>query len=288
MVACNEIVGKAPVSLPFMNSRRRALALTVIVLVLALTALGVVLVTHSDSPAGLNASSLVLHGKLRSARISLSVSTGAVTITGNVDINFDTNQLSGTVQIPAIFSTATYRIIASHNRLYINVPSLASAGQAPWVALPLPTPKLAPLDRALMFAGMTRQTVMSTLSQHGSVTRAGLFTTYTTVTPHAHVIVPNNFPVSLPRTLRLTTSMTVGPATQFAAGTYTLSNKNFYLSVQVTVQSYNSRVVIAAPAPRSVQPVTPRLLDRILGSTSSKLRRFLTPAGIASLRQLRV
>jgi len=258
----------------------------VIIVVAGLTALGVVLATANNSPPGLSASSLQLHGQPpRTATVALSVSTGAVTVTGTVHVNFVTNELDGVIQIPAVFSTATYRLVAAHHHLYLNVPSLASTVRSPWVTMMLPTPSLVRLDAALQNAG---RSMTSPRRPGTTVTHAGAFTTYTNVDAHARVAVPPNFPVTVPASVQLTSATTVGPQGQFAARSDTFSAPNFFLSVQVTVVAYNSRVVISTPPGRDVQPLTPQLLTRVFGPRSSKIRRFLTPAGIASLSQLRV
>ncbi len=269
-----------------MATSRRTLALALVGASVAVAGLiTYVAVGATTSPSD---ASLALHGSVpTTATMTLAIDTGgSAQITATVDVNFLDNEIAGTATVPGVFSPTTYNFVIANQHLYLGVPSLTSLVHSPWVSLPVTIPPLYPVSLEMSSVKVD----LGLLGFLGTRTTSvqGPFTTYTYQRPSGSITLPSDVPLHIPHPVAITTTVTLASAGQLSAASITLSGRSLYLHATLTVTAYDVPVSITVPPARDVQPLTPALRERVLGSHAGKLNQLLTPAGIASLGQIRV
>ena len=162
---------------------------------LVATVLGVIYAATDSNPSGASDAALNYHGSLRTAQMEITIDTGQrYDVNGTIDMNFVTNRIRATVNIPLFFSTATISAIMANSQLYLTTPSIQSTAAKPWLSIPHGTNDLFPIQSTLEDF---RQNLFC-LQAIGpvKVTTTGPYTTYSTVgaVPKDTCMVPS--PVS--------------------------------------------------------------------------------------------
>ena len=273
-----------------MASPRKALGALITALALALTTGGVIVAASDSNPEGINDAALALHGEApRTGSFNITIDTGQqYQVTGTLNINFRKNQMAGTLNVATIFSTTHIGIIFAEKHLYLGLPSLKSLVHAPWVSVPVPNaPELFGLSIDLANPRVDILRIMQTM---GSVvtTKNGPLTTYTVVR-HTHLQIPIKTGINFGTSTTLTVSYTAASAGQLAAAMISVDSGKIHVTVHLTTTAYNAPVNTSPPPAGQVHDLTKALRRLIFGTANpSPISQLLTPAGIASLGQIRV
>lgn len=279
-----------------MGTSSRLVGAAVTTLALVLTGVGVYFAAADTNPTGLSDSSLALHGRPpTSLTADLSISTnGPNQITGTIEADLATGDLRGQINVPTVFATTSYTIIIDHGTVYLGAPSLESILTTPWVSIPKAVTSRSALNAANLVApvlansGHELTQILPAILGQVTVTHEGPFTTYHSTHVEPRLSIPKASGLKIPRDITLTSAVTVASAGQLASLSETLSDAHSYFRITLTVLSYDHPVHITAPPASSVRPLTPALRHQVLGNEKGGLNQLLTPAGIASLGQIRI
>ncbi len=261
------------------NPQRLGAALLAVV-ALGMTATGVVWAA-TDSSNGAAGDPLDLRGyPPRTAQLHVTISTGqAYNVSGDLNVNFSTNALSGRLLIPMAFSAVPVDVRLVHHHLYLGSPNLATVVGKGWVSMNSSQPDLYGLalemtkpDLALI-SGFTTKTV----------THNGSNTTYDYVRQNATIRPPAGLPITVPTNAAIDFSITVGSGGEVAAAKFTVTSKTSTAWIAVTVTSYNQPARIVAPPPSKTVPVTQSGLSKIFGGSAGSLLAPLATAGQGQL-----
>lgn len=242
------------------------------------------------SPTAVTEADLALHGHAPTSLVATyTVSDGQYSVTGRVRVDFATREVAGTVNVPGFISVDSASFVLTATTLYLDEPTLDSTVGAPWVDVSTPRAGGGFAALAHLLAS-TRSLVETGTSGLGveTVTRVRSFARFRFHNPTAHVVFPVGVPLRFPRAVDLTTSVTVGSAGQFAAGSVSAVAPGFDYGLALTVQDYDHPVTIPVPPPDAVRPLTPALRRRIFGTTSGLINELLTPGVLAELLRVRV
>jgi len=244
-----------------------------------LTILGVVLAATDSNPSGVTTDTLALNGyPPRTAEIQFVVSTGqAYSVSADVKVNFRTNAVEAKVQVPLVFSGATFdaRMVKKH--LYVTSSNMASAVGKPWLSTAMNLPALFNYSLELVKPDVA---LISGFS-HTSVTKNGNFTTYNFSRDNVAVSHLGARRGTLAGVGTLALSITTGKQGEAAAATITVTGKHSQTTISATVLAYNEPVNVVVPPSSQVKSVTPGYVRRLLGATP--ITSLLVPSNMNSL-----
>ena len=264
---------------------KRAGAIALVVVAVALTVTGIVLAATDTNPGSSTADNLALNGyPPRTADLAVAITTGqAYSVNADVKVNFVTNSVDATVHVPFAFSSLNADLRLVHRHLYAGLSNLQSIVGRSWISTPMKTPSLYGYSLELtkpdiaLISGYTRKTV----------TTSGTVTTYNFYRDHTTIRAPAGLPVTLPTLATVDFSISVGSQGEVTGLGLTVTSKRSTAAITVTVLSYNQPTAIVAPPARDVVPVTRSILKRLFGSTTS-IPSLISPRSVAALGQIRL
>jgi hypothetical protein len=267
-----------------MADRRRVGGVALALFSLALTVTGVVLAATDPNPAGAGADPLSLNGyPPHSAQLHVVISTGQqYNVSADLNINFDTNAVSGRLLIPMFFSSLPVDVRLVGNHLYVGSPNLASVVGKGWVELRSSPVSLYGVSLELtkpdlsLISGFTRS----------SVTRQGVFTTHDYQRDNVHVVPPSGFPLNVGTIASIDVSVTTGQTGEVTAAKFTVTSKRSTAWIALTVESYNHPARISAPPASQVVHIDRQRLGRIFSNPS--IGSLLSPGAITSLSHVQL
>lgn len=263
---------------------QRAAFLGLGVVALALTVTGIVLAATDPNAGGNAKDPLALNGfPPRSAQLHVAISTGQrYSVTGDVNVNFQTNAVDAVVHVPMFFSSAGFDLRLVHHHLYAESANLSSIVGSSWISVSMGRPSLYGLSLEMtkpdvsLITGFTQRTV----------THDGYLTTYDYRRANVSITTPKGLPAVVPTRGSVEISITVGRQGELTATGFTVTSKTSTATIKVTVLSYNGPAHIVAPPARDVKPVNTSQLNKLFGSTS--LGQLLSPQNVASLGKIRL
>jgi hypothetical protein len=261
-----------------MAAKTRLMALSLVVVAIALTITGVVIAATDSNPGVVTKDPLALNGyPPTSANLLVTLSTGApFGLSANVAVNFKSNRVDAVVRFPLVIATAAIELRLIDNHVYARSADVSSG---PWLAAALKTPAL--FGVALE---MTKPDIdLITGFDHKTVTKSGYSTTYNFYREHVAVssLLPKTSSTSSVGSVRWI--ITVGSQGEVAQSTLTVKTKKAEMTLSVTVLSYNQPTSIATPPPSSVKPIANSALKQLLNSQN--VSSLLVPRDFSSLAQ---
>ncbi|MHB1088659.1 MAG: hypothetical protein ACYC19_07850 [Acidimicrobiales bacterium] len=258
---------------------RKTGAAALAVIASLLTVLGVVLAATDSNPSGFSADNLTLNGyPPRTAEIQFVISTGqAYSVNADVKVNFRTNAIEATVQVPLVFSGATFDARMLDKHLYVTSSNMSSVVGKPWMGTAMNLPALFNYSLELvkpdvaLISGFT----------HESVTKSGNLTTHTFLRDDVAVSRLGSKSGSLAGVGKLVLSITTGKQGEATAAALTITGRNSETSISATVLSYNKPVHVVAPPSSMVKTVSSRYIRGLLGATP--ITSLLVPSNFNSL-----
>jgi hypothetical protein len=245
----------------------------------ALTITGVVLAATDSNPSGVTRDPLALHGyPPRSADLAVTVSTGqSYSVQANVNINFNTNDIEATLQVPLVFSGVSIDARFLHHHLYATSTNLSSVIGSKWLSTKETLPSLYGLSLEMTKPDISLITGFS----HKTVTKSGYFTTYDFSRDNVAVTSLGAKSAKLPGVGSVNWSITTGAEGEVTQSTLTISKKSSEAILSVTVLSYNKPARITAPPANEVKPEDAKFLMGILAKTP--IASLLVPQNLTSL-----
>ena len=264
---------------------KRAGAIALVVVAFALTVMGIVVAATDTNPGSNNTDALALNGyPPKSADLAVAITTGrAYSVNADVHVNFVTNSVDATVQVPFAFSSINADLRLVNRHLYAGLSNLQSIIGRSWVSTPMKTPSLYGYSLEMtkpdiaLISGYTRKTV----------TTSDSVTTYNFYRDHTTIRAPAGLPVTLPTLATVDFSISVGSQGELTGLGLTVTSKRSTAAITVSVLSYNRPAMIVAPPAKDVLPVTKSILKKLFGASSS-IPSLLTPKNVAALGQIRL
>ena len=264
---------------------KRAGAIVLIVVAVALTVTGIVIAATDTNPGSSSTDNLALNGyPPRTADLAVSITTGQTySVNADVTVNFVTNSVDAAVRVPFAFSSLNADLRLTHRHLYAGLSNLQSIVGRSWISTPMKMPSLYGYSLELtkpdisLISGYTRKTVST----------SGSITTYNFYRDHTTIRAPAGLPVTLPTLATVDFSISVGSQGEVTGLGLTVTSKRSTAAITVTVLSYNQPTAIVAPPARDVVPVTRSILKRLFGSTTS-IPSLISPRSVAALGQIRL
>jgi hypothetical protein len=258
---------------------KRTGAAVLAVVASALTITGVVLAATDPNPSGILKDPLALNGYApKSADLEVDVSTGqGYSVHANVKVNFVTNSVEATLQVPLVLSSVEGDIRLVNNHLYATTSNLSSVIGASWLATNMSLPSLYGYSLELVKPDISLITGFS----HKTVTKNGYFTTYDFSRHDVAVTNLDSAKGTLPSVGSLDWSITTGKQGEVTASSLTISTKKSATTISATVLSYNKPVTINAPPPGDVKRESAKFLTKLFGATP--LSTLLVPQNLTSL-----
>lgn len=258
---------------------RKTGAVVLAIVAFALTILGVVLAATDSNPSGSIRDTLVLNGyPPRTADIRFVVSTGqAYSVSADVKVNFRTNVIDAKIQVPLVFSGATFDARMVNKHLYVTSSNMASAVGRPWLSTALNLPALFNYSLELVKPDIA----LISGFNHESVTKYGDFTVYDFSRDKVAVSRLGAKKGTLAGVGTLNLSITTGKQGEATAASITITGRSSETIINATVLSYNQTVHVAVPPSSQVKSVSPGYMRRLLGSTP--ITSLLVPSNMNSL-----
>lgn len=258
---------------------RKTGAAVLAVVATSLTVLGIVLAATDSNPSGLTPDHLVLNGyPPRSADIQFVISTGqSYSVNADVKVNFRTNAVEASVQVPLVFSGATFDVRMLNKHLYVTSSNMSSVVGKPWMSTAMNLPALFNYSLELVKPDIA----LLSGFDHKSVTRSGDLTTYTFLRDNVAVSRLGSKKGSLAGVGKLVLSITTGKQGEATAAAITISGGTSETSISATVLSYNQPVHVATPPSSQVKSVSPNYIRGLLGATP--ITSLLVPSNLNSL-----
>jgi hypothetical protein len=258
-----------------MAAQKRLGALVLAAVALALTATGVVIAATDSNPAGIARDPLVLNGyPPKTADLALTLTSGAgFGLSANVEVNFRTDRVAAEVSFPLVVTTAEIDLRLARGHLYARAANVSSGT---WLVTDLKTPSLFGISLE-----MTRPDVSLITGFHQRVVKSGYSSTYTFT--RDRVALSKLFGSSSSTTTlgSVRWSITVGSQGEVSQSTLTERTGKGVMTLSATVLSYNHPAAIAVPAAGSTQPLSSKVLERLL--RSEDFTSLLIPKSLASL-----
>ncbi len=264
-------------------SRKTGAAVLAVVATL-LTILGVVLAATDSNPSGITTDALTLNGyPPRTAEIQMVISTGQTySVNADVKVNFRTNAIEAKVQVPLVFSGATFDARMLNKHLYVTSANMASAVGKPWLGTAMNLPALFNYSLELVKPDIA----LISGFDHESVTKSGYFTTHTFFRDNVAVSRLGAKKGALAGVGKLVLSITTGKQGEATAAALTISGENAETSISATVLSYNKPVHVVAPPASQVKTVNAHYIRGLLGATP--ITSLLVPSNLNSLGSTRL
>ncbi|MCU1362610.1 MAG: hypothetical protein JWM55_438 [Acidimicrobiaceae bacterium] len=260
-----------------MAVKKRVMAITIGVVALLLTVVGVVAAaTDSNSPS-VGKDPLALNGyPPKTADLVVTVSTGSnVQLNANVGLNFATGGASAVVHFPLVITTASVDVVAAKGHMYVRS---ADVSNGPWLSTHLSLPNLYGVSLEL-----TKPDVELITGFHETVSKSGYSTTYHLSrddVAFSHLFAGANARSTLGT---IQWSITVGSQGELTQSTVVEQTKKSTVKVSVSVLSYNQPVRVAIPSARNREPLSGSGFAKLLSSVN--FSSLLIPSGLASFSQ---
>ena len=244
------------------SSRVASLALALVVLIL--TATGVVLAANDANPLGPSRDLLSLNGyppKSTALRVVVS-SDHSFHLTARVAVNFSTNEIEVLAQVPLLYSSVPLEVRLVHHHLYAMTSNLSSVLGAPWLAT-----LVQPYSLNDLALEMTKPDVrLMRKFENPIITKSGASTTYHFHRQRASALVPG-LPLSVPAGAAVDLAITVGSQGQFTGSSFTVTSPASTFSLSTTVLSYNQPTLVSAPPAHDVKIISASSLRNLVRST---------------------
>jgi hypothetical protein len=257
-----------------MAVQQRFMALALAGVAFALTVTGVVIAATDANPGSVAKDPLTLNGyPPSSADLLVTVSSGDVGLSANVEVNFKSNKVDAMVHVPLVVTTAAVELRLIDDRLFARSADVSSG---PWFDAKVKVPSLFGVALEL-----TKPDVRLITGFQKSETKSGYSTTY--VFYRDHVALTSLIgPSSSTSTLgSVRWAITVGNQGEVSKTTLSVKSKKTTTNVSVTVLTYDRPTQIATPT--DLKPISFALIRKLLGSES--FAKLLVPRDLSSLSQ---
>jgi hypothetical protein len=262
-----------------MAAFKKSYGITLAVLALTLTIMGVVFAATDPNPSGVPKDPLVLNGDPpRSASLLVTVANGqSYNVSATINANFDRSRAEAIVQFPLLFSQTSveFRLIGDH--VYAEAADISSGK---WLEINANPPSFFGIALELTQPGPDLSLIKS--FHHDTVTKSGYSTTY----DFSNNAVPLTNVLGNPKKTvlgSLDVTVTTGSGGELTAATMTCRSRHDVSKITVQILSYNRRAQISAPAPSDVNPLKVSSIRQLFSSTS--LATLLLPENFSSLVQ---
>jgi len=261
-----------------MASTQRKWFALVGIIATGLTVFGIVLAATDSNPADIPKDSLALNGyPPKTAEVAVTVTTGnAITVHAIVDVNFQTNKIEATFEVPLLLSGVPVDLRIIGDEAYASTPNFQATVGRPWISLKEKLPSL--FNYSLEFvrpdisfiSGFSRETV----------TKNGYFVTHDFSRDNVALKDLGASTSTLPKVGSLNWSITTGKQGEVTASTVKVSMKHQSTMIRATVIAYNQHVAIARPNADEVKAESSTYLKGLLGSGALSV---LVPANLSNL-----
>ena len=262
-----------------MAIKTRVMAITVAVVAVLLTAVGlVVAATNSNSENG-GKDPLALNGyPPKTAELFVTLSTGSnVKLSATVNANFRTDRVSGVVHFPLVITTASVDVIAARNHLYARS---ADVSNGPWLSTHLSLPDLYGISLEL-----TKPDVDLITGFKKTVSKSGYSTTYRFYRDDVALSPLFAKPDATSTLGSVLWYITVGSQGELTRSTVVEQTKKSTVKVSVTVLSYNQPITITLPSTKDLEPLSRSGFGKLLSSVN--FSSLLVPSGLTSFSRAR-
>ena len=262
-----------------MAAFKKSYGITLAVLALTLTIMGVVFAATDPNPSGVPKDPLVLNGDPpRSASLLVTVANGqSYNVSATINANFDRSRAEAIVQFPLLFSQTSveFRLIGDH--VYAEAADISSGK---WLEINANPPSFFGIALELTQPGPDLSLIKS--FHHETVTKSGYSTTY----DFSNNDVPLTNVLGSPKKTVLGTldiTVTTGSGGEVTGATMTSRSRHDMSKITVQVLSYNKRTQISAPSPSDVNPLKISSIRQLFSTTS--FATLLLPENFSSLGQ---
>ena len=231
-------------------------AVTIAVVALALTIVGVVIAVTDQNPSGLAKDPFALNGYPPStAQLALTMRSGTGSgLSALLNVDFHNGRVDANVQFPMVFTSISEDLRLVKGQLYLRN---ANVAQGPWLALPAKSPNFFGLSLE-----MVRPDIALITGLTKSVHRQGYQTIYTF---SKKSIALNTLGVSGRSTLgSFRWTITTGAYGEVDSSMIAVTDGHRVTTVSLTVLSYNQPVRISEPSPTNVHPLSRTLLRQLM------------------------
>lgn len=260
-----------------MAIKKRAMAITIGVVALLLTVVGVVVAATNSNSENAGKDPLALNGyPPKTADLALTLSTGSnVKLTANVGVNFQSDRVSAVVHFPLVITTASVDVVAARHHLYARSADVSSG---PWLSTHLSLPDLYGVSLEL-----TKPDIDLITGFKETVSKSGYSTTYHLSRDNV-ALSPLFGKADATSTLgSIQWSLTVGKQGELTQSTVVEQTEKSTVKLGVTVLSYNQPVQVTIPAAGNLEPLSRSGLGKILSSVN--FTTLLIPTGLTSFSQ---
>ena len=257
--------------------KKRVMALTIGIVAILLTVVGVVVAATNSNSANGGKDPLALNGyPPKTADLLVTLSTGSnVKLNANVSANFMTGDVRAVVHFPLVITTASVDVIAAKNHLYARS---ADVSNGPWLTTHLSLPDLYGVSLEL-----TKPDVDLITGFKQTVTTSGYSTTYHLSRDNV-ALSPLFGEAHATSTLgSIRWSITVGRQGELTQSSVVEHTKRSTVKLSVTVLSYNQPVHILIPSASNLEPLSRSGFAKILSTVN--FTSLLIPVSLASLPQ---
>jgi len=260
-----------------MALKKRAMAITIGIVAVLLTVVGVVVAATNSNSENAGKDPLALNGyPPKTADLLVTLSTGSnVQLTANVDVNFTSDRVSAVAHFPLVITTASIDLVAAHNHLYARSADVSSG---PWLSTRLSLPDLYGVSLEL-----TKPDIDLITGFKETVSKSGYSTTYD-LSRDDVALTPLFGKVAATSTLgSIRWSLTVGSQRELTQSTVVERTKKSTVKLSVVVLSYNQPVHAVIPAAGNIEPLSGSAFGKILSSVN--FTSLLIPSALTSFSQ---
>jgi hypothetical protein len=260
-----------------MAVKKRVMALTIGVVALLLTVVGVVVASTNSNSVSVGKDPLRLNGyppKTANLLVTLTTSSN-VKLSANVTANFGTGRVSAVVSFPLVITTASVDVVGARNHVYVRSADVSSG---PWLSAHLSLPDLFGISLEL-----TKPDVDLITGFKESKSKSGYSTTYH-LSRDDVAFSPLFAKANTTSTLgSIRWSITVGSQGEVTKSTLVEHVKKSTEKLSVTVLSYNQPAPITLPATGNLEPLSRSGFGGLLNSVN--FSSLLIPSDLTSFSQ---
>jgi hypothetical protein len=260
-----------------MAVNKRVMAITIGIVAVLLTVVGVVVAATNSNSASGGKDPLRLNGyPPKTADLYVTLSTGSnVKLNADVDVNFATGRVSAVVHFPLVITTASVDAIAADHHLYVRSADVSSG---PWLSTHLSLPDLFGVSLELtkpdidLITGFKETESKSGYSTTDEFSRDDVAFT--------HLFDKSDATSTLGS---LQWSITVGSQGELTQSTVVERTKHATVKLSVTVLSYNQPVRVVVPSNENLEPLSGAGFGKLLNGVN--FSSLLIPSGLSSFSQ---
>jgi hypothetical protein len=254
---------------------KRLMALVLAGVAIALTVIGVVLAATDPNPGGVAKDPFSLNGyPPKSADIAVTLTSDqGFGLSATVEANFKTGRVAADVTLPLDITSAEFDLRLAKDHLYARS---AEESSGSWLETHLTTPSLFGISLEL-----TKPDVDLIKGLHKTVTKSGYLTTYTF--SRKGVALSKLFGAKNSNSTlgSVHWTITVGAQGELVSSALRETTAKGTTTMSATVLSYNQPVSVVVPSPKDTQPLSGKLLKKLLGSED--FTSILVPKSLTSL-----